>query len=314
MAAAAPQRRCAAAPHKLVATVIAVSEGERMNPYARTVLTFANKKGGVAKTTLAVQFAFALAARGLRGLLLDMDSQGNASKTVLETVDPDAPNIADVLAGHNQLAEVILPTVAENLFVAPATRTLTDAMIAIIPKIGRESLLRAALETVKDDYQFIIIDTGPEAGLAAVNALCAATDIIIPFTSDRFALEGIGDIKQLLEQLVRVKYTEATILGCIHSALDPRQSTDRKWREDVVADWGEEIYEAVFRVNVNFRLCSARNESIVDVERRIGRAPYRGAKDIESLVDETGVRLVRKRKAPRATKSMKRKGSAGAAA
>jgi chromosome partitioning protein len=175
-----------------------VPPGDRRHPGAEhplpRIMAIANQKGGVGKTTTAVNLGASLAELGYRVLVTDLDPQGNATTGLgINGRNLDA-SIYDVLLHETPLEDVIEPTTLRNLFVVPATIDLAGAEIELVPVFSRELRLRRALETVRDDFDFILIDCPPSLGLLTVNGLAAATEVVVPIQCEYYALEGLGQL------------------------------------------------------------------------------------------------------------------------
>jgi chromosome partitioning protein len=158
------------------------------------ILAIANQKGGVGKTTTAVNLGAALAELGYRVLVTDLDPQGNATTGLgINGRNLDA-SIYDVLLHDTPIEDVIEPTTLRNLFVVPATIDLAGAEIELVPMFSRELRLRRALDTVRDDFDYVLIDCPPSLGLLTVNGLAAASEVVVPIQCEYYALEGLGQL------------------------------------------------------------------------------------------------------------------------
>jgi len=166
------------------------------------VIAVANQKGGVGKTTTAVNLAACLAESGYRTLLVDLDPQGNASTGLGIQVQTLQLSMYDVIMHEVGLAECVKTTEVPNLFIAPASLDLAGAEIELVPAFSREMRLRRAIEAVVDDYDFVLIDCPPSLGLLTVNGLAAAQEVLVPIQCEYYALEGLGQLLKNVE-LVR---------------------------------------------------------------------------------------------------------------
>jgi len=163
------------------------------NPLPR-VLAVANQKGGVGKTTTSVNLGAALAELGYRVLVIDLDPQGNATTGLGIDARNFELSMYDVLMRDSSLEDCVEPTSMKNLFVAPATIALAGAEIELVPAFSRELKLKRAIETVIDDFDFVLIDCPPSLGLITVNALAAADEVLVPIQCEYYALEGLSQL------------------------------------------------------------------------------------------------------------------------
>ena len=219
------------------------------------VVAIANQKGGVGKTTTAVNLSAALAERGCRVLLIDADPQGNATtgagvdKQTLERC------IYDVLLQSTPLPDIVTQTKIEGLAVAPATLNLAGAEIELVAALSREQRLKSALEAVRSSYDWILIDCPPSLGLLTLNALSAADLLIIPIQAEYFALEGLGQLTRVIE-LVRTHLNPSlAILGVLVTMYDGRTNLAVQVVEEVRRHFGDRVFET--RIPRNIRLSEA---------------------------------------------------------
>jgi chromosome partitioning protein len=176
-------------------------------PLPRTI-AIANQKGGVGKTTTAVNLGAALADLGYRVLVVDLDPQGNATTGLGINARNLTSSIYDVLMTETPMEDCVEPTAVRNLFVAPATIDLAGAEIELVPAFSRELRLRRALERLDDEYDFVLVDCPPSLGLITINGLAAVSEVLVPIQCEYYALEGLG-------QLMRN-------VGLVQSNLNPR--------------------------------------------------------------------------------------------
>jgi chromosome partitioning protein len=174
----------------------------RARPALPRVMAVANQKGGVGKTTTAINLGAALAELGFRVLIIDLDPQGNATTGLGVNARNLESSVYDVVLHDVAIEDCIEPTNLRNLFVVPATIDLAGAEIELVPVLSRETRLKRALESVLGDFDFLLIDCPPSLGLLTINALSAANEVLVPIQCEYYALEGVG---QLLNNIERVR-------------------------------------------------------------------------------------------------------------
>lgn len=207
------------------------------------VLAVANQKGGVGKTTTAVNLGAALADLGFRVLVIDLDPQGNATTGLGIDARNFDRSMYDVLLHDVPLEDCIEPTAIKNLFLAPATIDLAGAEIELVPAFSRELRLRRALEDVKADFSYILIDCPPSLGLLTVNALAAATEVLVPIQCEYYALEGLGQLLRNVELVRGNLNPELQVSAFVLTMYDART----KLADQVVAEVREHFGDAVCR-------------------------------------------------------------------
>lgn len=246
-------------------------------------ITVANRKGGVGKSSVTTHLAAGLAIRGARVLVIDMDSQASTTSMLLDQLDDDAPTTTELLLGQAKLENIIQTSTRERVDVAPACGELTRAQFAIAGKTGRETIVRRAIRDV--DYDIVLIDTAPELQLATLNALVAATHVLMPFTPDPKALEGLHTTSEAVSEIIAAELASPQILGCVQVAYDRRLAVTEQSRDQVSAAYGELLLETRIRANSSFIVCPAWHRDIFAMERQ-EQQRTRGSQDFLALADE----------------------------
>jgi chromosome partitioning protein len=208
-------------------------------------MALANQKGGVGKTTTAVNLGASLADLGQRVLIVDLDPQGNASTGLGIDTRGLESSMYDVLLQDVPLEDVIEAAAVRNLFLAPANLDLAGAEVELVPALSRELKLRHAMAASQDDYDFVLIDCPPSLGLLTVNALAAATEVVVPIQCEYYALEGLG---QLLRNVELVKRNLNPVLRVSHLVLvmyDARTNLAEQVATEVRSHFGDTVCRTV---------------------------------------------------------------------
>jgi chromosome partitioning protein len=225
------------------------------------VLALVNQKGGVGKTTTAINLGTALAATGERVLIIDLDPQGNASTGLGIDRRSRIDSTYESLLGRRSIAQVILPTAVPRLFIAPSTLDLLGAELEISSHPDRSFKLRSALKTLyKNDSQasqfgYVIIDCPPSLSLLTINALAASDAVVVPMQCEFFALEGLTQLLKTVIQIQRSLNSKLIIHGVVLTMFDPRNHFAAQVVADVRAFMGETVYDTIIPRNV--RVCEA---------------------------------------------------------
>lgn len=209
------------------------------------VLAIANQKGGVGKTTTAINLGAALAELGYRVLVVDLDPQGNATTGLGVNARNLDTSVYDVILHDVPIEDCIEPTNLRNLFVVPATIDLAGAEIELVPAFSRELRLRKAMGTVLGDFDFLLIDCPPSLGLLTVNALAAAQEVAVPIQCEYYALEGLG---QLLNNIERVRSNlnpDLSVTTIIMTMYDARTRLAEQVVEEVRRHFGERVCRSI---------------------------------------------------------------------
>ncbi len=233
-------------------------------PPARRVLAVANQKGGVGKTTTAVNLAAALALHGSRVLVVDMDPQGNASTAL--GVDPGdrSPGTYDVVLEESRLDAVVRPSAdVPGLFCAPAAVDLAGAEVELVDQPRRESRLATAIAGLQEQYDYVLVDCPPSLGLLTLNGLCAAREVLIPIQCEYYALEGLGQLTSnvgLVAQHLNPGLTISTILLTMY---DGRTRLSEQVVDEVRAHFGERVLSTAIPRSVRVAEAPSYGRSVV---------------------------------------------------
>jgi chromosome partitioning protein len=245
------------------------------------IVAIANQKGGVGKTTTAVNLAAALAMRGKKTLLIDLDPQANSSLSFLDLRTITRSTYDAIAEPACALTDVIQPASVENLFIAPARIGLAKLESRLVGELDAHFRLKDKIQALNGDFANIVIDCPPALGLLTVNALVAATHLLIPIQSSYFALEGTDDLLETIEKVRQRPNPALRILGVVITMHDKRTALARDIREQIQKVFGGKVFETVIAKSVRLEESPAYKESIFTF------APdSSGATDYYSLCEE----------------------------
>jgi chromosome partitioning protein len=278
-----------------MASVTAASPVETAHPgpapdgrHARAVpvVAFANQKGGVGKTTSAVNAAVSLAQRGYRVLLIDADPQGNATSSLGIDKIRVSRSIYDVLVEGMPLSQTILPSNRQNLELVASTPMLAGAEIELVEASGRETRLRAALAALLPRYDVVLIDCPPSLGLLTVNALTAARSVVVPIQCEFLALEGLGQLMTTIDLVKRGLNPPLDVTGVLMTMFDARTRLSAHVVEEVRRYFPHRMFRTVVPRSVRLAEAPSYGQAIVEYD-----PSSRGAEAYEAFVSELTTRL-----------------------
>ncbi len=214
------------------------------------VVCIANQKGGVGKTTTAINLSASLAISGRRALLIDLDPQANATSGLGVRDLDDRLSTYDLLMGESQVENIIIPTSQERLDILPAQRDLVGAEVELVQTLAREHRLTEAIASVRDQYDIILVDCPPSLGLLTINGLTAANGVLIPLQCEYYALEGLSALMDTI-RLIRERLNPALeIEGILLTMFDTRNSLSHQVAEEVRQHFGDDVLRTMIPRNV----------------------------------------------------------------
>ena len=245
------------------------------------VLAIVNQKGGVGKTTTAINLSAALALEGLNCLLLDCDPQANTTGGLGVSRDEQRISMYDVLVGESPLTDAILQTEIDTLSLVPGSKNLIGANVELVQAERRSERLREAIAPIRDNYDFILMDCPPALDLLTLNALVAADRLLVPMQAEYFALEGISELVSTLERVRSAFNPSLSIEGVLLTMYDDRTNLAQQVTDNLKGFFGEKLFNTVIPRNVRLAEAPSHGKPVVLYDPR-----SRGAESYRALALE----------------------------
>ena len=245
------------------------------------VISVANQKGGVGKTTTSINLSACVAYRGKKVLLIDLDPQGNATTGLGIDKKSTEKSIYDVIINDMDINEVIVSTVQENLDICPSSISLAGAEVELVSLFSRESKLKVAIEDIKDKYDYIFIDCPPALGLLTINALTGSDTVLVPIQCEFFALEGLSQLMDTVQSVQKYLNKNLKVEGVVMTMFDIRTNLSVEVVEAVKNHFEDKVYGTIIPRNVKLSECPSYGLPIIKYDPR-----SKGAEAYLNLADE----------------------------
>ena len=230
------------------------------------IISFANQKGGVGKTTTCINLAAFLAVMGKKILVIDMDPQGNATSGLGVEKNKETLTLFDAIDGSYNLADIIKKTPVERLDIVPATVDLAGAEIELVKMDNREKIIKNLLDEVKNNYDYLLIDCPPSLGLLTVNALTASNSVAIPIQCEFFALEGLSQLMNTIKLVKKHLNPEIDVEGVILTMKDNRSNLIQQVSQEIQRFFGPKVYATFIPRSIRLAEAPSHGQPIITYE------------------------------------------------
>lgn len=255
------------------------------------VISVVNQKGGVGKTTTAINLSACLATAERKTLLLDLDPQGNACSGMGVKTSENGKNIYSVLIGKTDLRSNIVETELDGLKIVPSDLNLIGVEVELVNALSRENRLREAIGQIRREYDYIIIDCPPSLGIITINSLTAADSILIPLQCEYYAMEGLGHLIKTVRLVKKVFNPGLTIEGILLTMFDNRTLLSRRVRQEMQKHFKEKLFETIIPRNIRLSEAPSYGKPIIlyDIQSKGAEAYLKLAKEVIAH-DKRGLR------------------------
>ena len=245
------------------------------------VISIVNQKGGVGKTTTAVNLSAFLAKKRKKVLIIDLDPQGNATSGFGFDKMELKNTVYDFLVNDEEITNVILPTQVKNVDMCPTNINLAGAEVELVSAISRETILKNAIDTVRDQYDYVIIDCAPSLGLLTINALAACDGVIVPIQGEYYALEGLTQLIDTINMIRKKLNPKIGITGVVITMHDSRTQLTKQVVEEVQKYFGDKVFKTFIPRNVRLAEAPSHGQTIDEYD-----AKSKGAVAYQALANE----------------------------